>query len=342
MAEVLDVMFAKQDFLTTFSSLFIIIFIGYGARKWQILPAETSKLLSTLMIKIIVPTLALTVFMRDIDGGTFQAGLGMFIFSLLLHVLILATGRFLYPKHGPEETIALTNMTAFSSNTLFGLPIIAAFLGETGVMLANIFNIPYRLIHFTYSPASMSQSSAEQKVDWRSIFLNGVTIATLLGFFIWVSQPVMPQVSVDGQLYSILRIDQTAEWLYRPLSLLSSLLSPVAWLLIGSQLAEMDLSDSLTDRTAWYYSGVKLIGVPLLTLGFGWLIMQLGLLPLESTSLAASTLTMAAPPSAMLIVFAIEGQCAVETVSAATLLSTLLSVVTLPLWVVAVAVWLGF
>lgn len=334
MLDMIKNIFSQQEFISTFSSLFIIILIGFLARKTNLLPEQSSDILSKLMVKIIVPALTITVFMEDISSQRLKAGLSIFVLSFILYGSFLFLTRFLYPNKTQEERTVLSNMTTFSSNSLFGLPIIYAFFGESAVMLANIFNIPYRLLIFTYGQGSLSHSSSDKRMDWRQIFANPVTILTLVGFTLWVFQNSLPQISIDGQFYSIFRIDQTAYWLYLPLHMLASLLSPLAWLLIGIQLAEMKVSTFYRKKEAWYFSLMKLGLVPLLTLFLSSFIYQAALLPLSKASIAIATLLMATPTSTMLVVFAIEGKQAVQTVSLGTLQSTLLSMLALPLWLV--------
>ena len=79
------------------------------------------------------------------------------------------------------------------------------------------------------------------------MFLNPVVLATFCGLILWIIQPYMPKISgispttktmVNVAFY---RIDVTAPWIYKPLSYLASLASPLAWLAIGSTLGEISV-----------------------------------------------------------------------------------------------------
>ncbi|MHC9361651.1 AEC family transporter, partial [Clostridium perfringens] len=87
--------------------------------------------------------------------------------------------------------------------------------------------------------------------------LNPVIIATFLGLFIWLFQVMLPQVQIGDKSYAFLRIDQTLHWLYKPLTYLDKLCSPLAWLAICITLAEVPFKQAVGQKEPWVYSLIK-------------------------------------------------------------------------------------
>ena len=73
-------------------------------------------------------------------------------------------------------------------------------------------------------------------------------------------------VKGEAKNYAFLRIDQTLPWLYKPLTYLSNLASPLAWLSIGATLAEVPFKSAVAQKDAWGYSLIKVIAIPVINL----------------------------------------------------------------------------
>ena len=151
----------------------------------------------------------------------------------------------------------------------------------------------------------------------------------------------MPQVSVqtaDGLVeYGILRIDQTAPWLYKPLNYLSSMCSPLAWLSIGATLGETELTDALKDKTSWWYSVGKTLVIPAFNLIVMVILAQF--VELDFETIAATTILMATPTATAIAAMGIaQGPLQAKITSWAASISTVASVITLPIWIVVLYV----
>lgn len=333
MLDIVVQVLTNEELVASFSSIILIILIGYVGMKKRIFPENTSQVLSAVLLKIIVPSMAITVFMNDLDYDLMQQGIWIFAFSIVIHILLIVLTRLLYFRMGKADQITLANMSTFGSSNLFGVPIVYSFFGETGVMLANIFNIPFRLFLFSYGYLSMNRRERTGRFRFRDVLTNPVTFFTLIGFSIWILQDLMPQVQVDGQAYGFLRIDQTAYWLYKPLSYLASMISPLAWLLIGAQLSAFNLKDALFSKLYWFYSVVKLGLVPTVALILMLVINNLGWFHFDYIAISTLVIILATPTTTMIISFVVGDRRASELTSTGTLLSTVLSVLAIPLWV---------
>jgi len=102
-----------------------------------------------------------------------------------------------------------------------------------------------------------------EKKNLKLIFGNIIVIATFAGLLIWVFQGSLPQVAVMDKdkevMVAFLRIDKTAPWLFKAISYLADLSSPLAWLDTYLRTNGTSLNGSMrdTDRDRSSYLVVK-------------------------------------------------------------------------------------
>ena len=156
---------------------------------------------------------------------------------------------------------------------------------------------------------------ADEALDKKQVAKNVLThpclLAVYLGLLAMVTQISLPAV-----------VTQTVQYI-------AACNSAVTMFLVGTILADVKLS-SLLDRTALLFSLFRLGALPALALGVGLL------LGLEPISLGVSVLMTGMPAGATAAIFAARYHSDAAFATRCVVLSTLLSMVTLPLWAHAV------
>ncbi|AOR24337.1 AEC family transporter [Clostridium taeniosporum] len=327
-----------------FSSIFIIL-LGFYLRKKEILNSVASKMLTKVVLSVSLPALAFTAFMKDINGKQLREGLSILVWGFAIYIILIPITKFIYLKVKGDKQDVYRVLTIFGSTTFFSTPIIAVVYGVVGVMYANIFNIAYRVFLYSYAFIKMSGAKMDKdnfKKNMKEIFLNPIIIATFLGLFIWLFQENLPQVAVQvkGEVKEVafLRIDQTIPWLYKPLTYLKTLASPLAWLSIGSTLAEVPFKKAVSQKDAWVYSVIKVMLVPVLNLVLLMVLNKLNILPVSFEGLAATVIMMAAPTATVAAAYAISYDREALFTSNCSLLSTVFAVFAMPVWIVILEV----
>lgn len=336
----------NQNVLSSISSTILIILLGFYYRKKGVFGDTVSKLLSSIVLKVAVPALAFTAFMKDIDAQTLQNSMGTLVWGILVYIILIFLTPLFYLKYEGDRKTTLTVLSIFGSTTFFGIPIINSVFGSEGTIYANVFNIGYRIFLYSYAYIMMSGLKFERK-NLKQIFGNIIIIATFAGLLIWLFQGYLPQVAVTDPVtgevsqYAFLRIDKTAYWLYRPLNYLAGLSSPLAWLSIGAQLGSLNIKEAMSSRISWYYVFVKLIMVPIINL-VGILILNatglLGIFPLSYIAIGSTMIMMATPTATVAAAYAISFDKDATLASNMSLLSTLGAVVMIPIWIVVLQV----
>lgn len=341
LATVLKATFTNMDIISAISSTLFIILLGFILRKKGIFDNKFGKIMTKVVLTVSLPALAFNSFMVPIDQKTLRHGINVLIFGILIYIILIFVTPWFYLKYDKSKRTVLSVLTTFGSTTFFGIPIVAAIYGQKGAMYASIFNIGYRIFLYSYAYIVMSGLKMDKK-NIKQMFLNPVVLATFFGLILWIIQPYMPKVSgispttkamVNVAFY---RIDVTAPWIYKPLSYLASLASPLAWLAIGSTLGEISVKEATSSKISWYYTFMKTLIVPLITFGLLVILKVVNIMPVDLTALATMTIMMATPTAAVVSSYAIGFDREAVMTSNASFLSTLGSVVMIPIWIVVI------
>ncbi|ASN59888.1 malate permease [Latilactobacillus curvatus] len=335
--DILTKTFTNMDIVSSITSTVFIILLGFYCRKREIFTDKFGKILSKVVLTVALPALAFNSFMQDINGKTLKEGINVLVWGFLIYIILILISKPLYLRFKGDQQDTLRVLTIFGSTTFFGIPIVGAVFGAKGVMYSSIFNIGYRVFLYSYGYIKMSGLKMESK-NLKNMFLNPIVIATFAGLIIWLIQGALPQVAVSGHSVAFLRIDQTAPWLFKPMTYLAGLCSPLAWLAIGTTLGEISFKEAASDKTSWIYSINKVILVPALNIVLLAILTMTHILPVSYISLATIVIMMATPTATVAAAYAISFDKDAVLASNASLLSTVLAVVMTPVWLVILEV----
>lgn len=345
MLEIIQKTLTDNSIIGAIFSSILIIGLGFYLRKKEMINSVASKILTKIVLTVSLPALAFTSFMKDIDGDQLKQGISILIWGFAIYIILIPITKIIYSKVKGDKQVVYRILTIFGSTTFFGTPIVTAVYGSIGTMYSNIFNIAYRVFLYSYAFIKMSGAKMDKenlKKNVKEIFLNPIILATFLGLFIWLFQDMLPQVQVAAkdtvESYAFLRIDKTLPWLYKPLSYLQSLASPLAWLSIGATLAEVPFKKAMSQSDAWIYSLIKVMLIPVINLVLLLILNVAGILPVSFEAVATTVIMMAAPTATVAAAYAINFEKEAVFTSNCSLLSTLLGVVAMPIWIIALEI----
>lgn len=330
---ILQSIFSNNNIVGAIASSILIILFGFYLRKKDIFSSELSKMLSNVILSASLPALAFKAFMQDINKDSLREGINLLIWGFAIYIILILVSKVIYLRYKGDKKDVLRVLTIFGSTTFFGIPIIGAVYGATGVMYASIFNIAYRVFLYSYGFIKMSGVKMD-KNNLKSMILNPIVVATFAGMFIWIFQSSLPQVLIGEKSYAFLRIDKTAFWLFKPMTYLAAICSPLAWLAIGSKLADISLKDAFLSTESWFYSIVKVSLVPIINILALYILKITGILPLSFTAVATVVIMMATPTATVAAAFAIKFDKEALLTSNCSLLSTVLSVICMPIIII--------
>lgn len=289
--------------------IFGLIVLGYllGWRGW--LAGEAAAGLANITFKLFMPAVLFAGIARAqlSDGMSPMLLLAYFGPVLTIFGLVgLAAHRFL----GRASPLGLT--AAYSNNVLVGIPLVTTLLGQQSLVYVFAILVFHSLILFSLQ-SFYSALGSGQKVSGAALLknlANPLIVGLLLGALLNVSGLDLPQ--------PIWRI---ADWL-------AQAALPCALIVLGISLSRYRLRPGVP---AWTLTLVKLVLFPYLV----WQVS--GLLPDIGHEARSVLVLLAACPSGVNVLAFVINQDDTRTVSSTVFLSTLLAVISLPLWMLLIS-----
>ena len=315
--------FTKQTEVTTTNlavllsnlvGLFLLIGVGFMAVHLRLLPAEASKPLSTLMIKIALPATVFSSMIRPFNMEFLMDGLVCFGFSAVLlplyALLSLGLSRLLRVPEGRRGMWSCC--TTFCNNGFMGFPIVYSLFGDNGLILAVIMGIPFNI--FVYSVGAkmvcmdIPKGSPQAPLSLRSALLSPINAAVALSLIFYFFQLPVPAPILT------------------PIQHMSNMTTPLSMFVTGMNLAQGRISDTIRDRDAITASCVRLLLYPLLA----WALLVI-IPDLDSLIMGVALVTMAMPSAAATPILGEQYGGCTQLGARIVFLSSLLCIVTIPL-----------
>ena len=287
--------------------MFLLAGAGFFLFKGKKITQESSKALGNILIYLALPAVIINGFLversREHLYGILYSGIGAAIL-LLLSILI---SRLIFKKDAIAAFAA-----SFSNPGFFGIPLIVASVGEGAVFYVACFVAFLNIGQWTYGVSILNGQPILQGLQWRKLIRAPFIIAILIGLFLFLTQIKLPAM-ISGCLSSI-----------------ASLNTPLAMFTVGIYMAQSDIPGMFKRKTLYFVALTRLLFIPLVSL------LLLSLLPKAFFDMKmALLLAVACPVGSNVAVYAQlhnkDYPYAVGTV----VMSTLFSILTIPLIVLA-------
>lgn len=284
-----------------------LILLGLVLTKLHLLDEKGSAVLSTLVVHVFNPALIIS---SVCEGGLQTQGdtvieaiiCGVFLYALLILIAIVVYMR----SKALEEEVSICKMIVIFSNTAFvGYPILRALYGDFAVFVFSLMHLPFNILIFTYG-RSLLQKGNHQKMTVKDIFSIGTvsSIVALILYFGNISVPV-----------------RVADFF----GILGDACVPLSMIVIGVSLAHASWKNVLKSKNINMVVFLRLIVLPIL---IAWITLPL---PITTFNRELLVISGALPAGSMIVVLAKEYKANDGLASAGVFLTTLLSVVTIPL-----------
>ncbi len=298
--------------------LFLLMGIGYLCYKKNIITDEVSKKLSAIVVNIANPALVLTGCMGEekIQGRELLLTIAIILAIYITLILIAQVlPRMLHVEKKSRGVFKA--MTIFSNIGFMGFPVVAALYGNSALLYAALFTIPYNILIYTYGIASMSVRKEDEEgipvlknqSGFRPLLgriLNAGVIACIVTMILYLFQIPIPAMLGDTITH------------------LSNLTAPLSMMVIGASLAVIDLKKLFTDKKLLLFSAIKLLVIPIA----GVLIIK----QFVSNEMICGVcmVMLATPVGSMTAMLAQQYEGDYEMASKGVALTTVLSVITMP------------
>ena len=282
--------------------MFLLMSIGYGLFKSKKITLQGNKELGILLIYVILPSSIMKSYITDYSQEKLYGLILSFLAAIAALAVSVLISRFVFGNRQKVEHFG----TAFSNAGFLGIPLVKAIVGEPAVFYVAAFVALLNILQWTYGVVVMSGS--REAISLKKIATNPVIISLGIGLFLFISQIAVPSILTDS------------------LAILGNMTAPVAMITLGVYLAQIQLWELFQEKWAYLSTLLRLIIIPVITLGL------LTLLPGQYRDIKLTILIAAAAPvGSNVAIFAqlngLDYTRAVKSIC----LSTLFCIVTMPI-----------
>lgn len=288
--------------------MFLLILTGYLAVRAKLLNAEARQGFSSLLVNLVVPAMIINSYLIEFDPEI----LSNLVRSAFASAAVLVTGLCIAllstrKKTGPDQPILRFAMT-FSNAGYMGFPLINALFGAEGMLYASIFNTFFNLLIWTAGIALVDRSSGTAKRNLAlELIKKPALLAVAVGLVLYLGQIPVPYL------------------IAQPIGLLAGMNTPLSMLITGIIIATSDLRPVIRSLQLWHAILIRMLVIPAASFLFCLLTGTGGMVG------AVVILLEACPCAALTSVLAIQYRYSEQLAAGLVVLSTLLSIVTLPL-----------
>ena len=275
---------------------FLLIAVGAFCYRKKYINDDGAGQLSFILTRIVAPCVIIDSFQRDFDPALGKALIISVLCTCTAMGLSIVVSHAIFRKNGSHANFADKRFCVVFTNCGFmGLPLL---LGSAFIMVNN-------LLLWTYGVGQLSRDVPRAE-RIRNTFINPGVISNLIGLFCFLTPFKLPAVPATAVSY------------------LASLNTPIAMIAVGAFLAQCDLRECFRDRQVYFVSALRLLVLPLLTLGIFLLV------PLEHTLRCSMLISAAAPVAMAASLFGKTYGTDYLFSTRATAVSTILSAITIP------------
>lgn len=340
-----------SSIIYTVAVFFALMLPGIILKKTNMIPDGFGKGLSNLILYIAQPALVFLAYVRPYDKEIMKNSIYVFIFSIIAHTIFAVVALAAFKKAPDAKARMLKFVTVFANAAFMGIPLIKVVL-ETkypgATMYASIYNITFNLFLWTLGVNictanrdinkdgvdDFKEVSSIRKVENDdNVVVNGsgsilkaiihpVTIAAALGlvFFICpMEKIVLPEAGTV-----------VVSFINEVLIKLSDLVAPLSMVVIGIRLADMNFKGLFNDKFLYVFLALRHVALPLVIVGIIKLVCLIGI-DIHPAVTMVIVILAATPAATSATMFAEKFNCDSMYVSRLVILSTIISIATIPL-----------
>ncbi|MBE7046717.1 MAG: AEC family transporter [Ruminococcaceae bacterium] len=290
--------------------MFLLIGVGFVLTKFDKLNDTGAKFFTNILLMAVTPAVLINAYQRPFEVRLAKELVMGAVLTLIIHIVAILLCMVVFRR---EDTLRyrVARFGAVYSNCGFmAIPLLSATLGSEGVFYGSSYLATFTIIYWTLGVYTLTENKKD--LSLKSIFINPGIIGSVIAISLFVFGVKLPPLVSDC-------VDD-----------LAAMNTPLSMIVLGTYLAKIRLSETFKNKLLYMAVGMRLFIIPVIT----WLIMMV--YPINDIAGKAILIAAGCPAAAVTSLFAsnygLDATFGSEIVS----VSTLLSIVSIPLIVLLV------
>lgn len=306
-----------QIILAQMLMLFAMMLVGYFVWKKEWFDESAYQKLSKIVVNILNPLLVIYGVLGKNSKGNATLILQNLGFVVFFYIFLILIGVvFVWILHPPKADCKLYRlMTIFPNVGFMGIPVITSIFGMESMIYVVFYMLGYNLLLYSYGlilarkageDAGNVHETSNCKNQWKRMINPGV-VASVSAVFIFMLQISVPQPIVAFCDY------------------MGNAVIPLSMMLIGMSIAKADFKTIFANPKIYGFTAMKMLIIPI------GMTLLLKPLPVDTVVFGVFAMQLAMPVGSIITLIAKENGADETTCTNGIVLTTLVSIVTIPL-----------
>ena len=289
-------------------TLFLMILIGTLLKKKGIIDNNGERCLTDLVIGIIIPCNIIKSCLMKFNLSIFNTCKAVFLSAIAIQIVYFIFNKFLYNGFSAKRKKVLQYSTIVPNGGLLGNAIAESIYGPLGLLYASFYLIPVRIVMWSSGTSYfLADSSIDKKKVLRNVLSHPCLVSVYIGMFLMLTQIQLPTALKNAITY------------------IGNCNAPISMIIVGTIFADVDFM-SIFDKDCLKFSVLRLGLLPLIAYGISLL------LHLDTTGTGVAVAMAGMPAGSTAAIFAARYNSDAPFAIKVVILTTLLSMLTVPIW----------
>lgn len=280
--------------------MLIMIVLGFILTKTKLINEQGKAQFSEVLLTIVTPCVIINAFQTDFQTDMAKGLLLAFMSSMIIHAFAIVLGKIIY-----KNAIINNFATIYSNCGFMAIPLLQAVLGSKGVFYGASYLAVFNALVWTHGVYLYTKG--KEKFSAKKLLLNPGIISVVLGIGLFFLRIRLPYILLE------------------PIRYMAGLNTPVAMLLLGAFLANVNFKTVFKNPNLYIVSFLRLLVIPIIACFI------LKLFHLSETVYMAVIIPAACPIATIVAMFAQRYNEDRGYASQLVAINTVLSIVTIPL-----------
>ena len=292
--------------------LFCFIFIGFYCFRKEWLSKQGTSELSKMVVNIFNPLLMISTALSGSSNIPTKLLIQNTILMAVFYAITIVLGpvvAHLMGVHGNDRRL-VTIMLVFANTAFIGIPMVESLFGEEETFYITFYALGFNLLFYTFAMHSLKKMAGDTSPFTLKSMINPGVLCVLAAIVIVAFHVELPNLAVQCITY------------------VSDACIPLTMIITGCALAQTNLKRVFTDWRLYVFSAFQLLIIPI---AVALLVHQFGAMGFDTTLVGIFILLYGMPNGSMPVIACESFDLDADLCSRGYALTTLLSLVTLPI-----------